>query len=125
MKVLIIEDDKFITKAMKYKFEEKKFTVKTCRTAEDGLETLNSWLPDAIVLDILLPGIDGYEFLRRVKADSQLKDIPVIVASNLPKDEEADIGALEYIVKSDLDLDTLVKKTIRNIPNHGRTQLRH
>lgn len=121
MKTLIIEDDKFISKAMKYKFEEAGFTVKTTKTAEEGLEVLKSWLPDAIILDILLPGIDGYEFLRRVKADAKLKNIPVIVASNLPEDEEADIGALEYIVKSDLDLDVLVKKTLKNVD--GRTNL--
>lgn len=114
-KVLIIEDDKFISKAMKYKFEEAKFAVKTTRTAEDGLKLLEKWIPDAIVLDILLPGIDGYEFLRTVKADNKLKDIPVIVASNLPEDEEVDIGAIEYIVKSDLDLDALVKKTLKNV----------
>lgn len=121
MKVLIIEDDKFITKAMKYKFEEAGFSVKAFRTAEEGLGALKSFKPNVIVLDILLPGIDGYEFLRRVKADPKLKDIPVIVASNLPEDEEADIGALEYIVKSDLDLDALVKKTLRNV--NGRANL--
>jgi len=113
-KVLIIEDDKFISKAMKYKFEEAKFAVKTTRTAEDGLELLKKWIPSAIVLDILLPGIDGYEFLRKVKDDPKLKDIPVIVASNLPEDEEGTAGATDYIVKSDLDLDALVKKTIKN-----------
>lgn len=113
-KVLIVEDDKFISKAMKYKFEEAKFIVKLTRTAEEGLEILKKWIPDVIVLDILLPGIDGYEFLRKVKSDEKLKDIPVIVASNLPEDEEGTAGAIDYIVKSDLDLDELVKKTIKN-----------
>ena len=114
-KVLIVEDDKFISKAMVYKFEEFKFKVKAVRTAEDGLELLKSWVPDVIILDILLPGIDGYEFLRKVKADENFKLIPVIVASNLPNDEEMHIGAIEYIVKSDLDLNELVKKALKNI----------
>lgn len=116
-KILVIEDDKFISKAMKYKFEEKNFAVKAVRTAEDGLLLLEEgkWKPDAIVLDILLPGIDGYEFLRRVKYDEKLKNIPIIVASNLPEDEEGTAGATDYIVKSDLDLDELVKKTLRNV----------
>lgn len=114
-KVLIIEDDKFISKAMKYKFEEAKFSVKVTRTAEEGLKILEKWVPNAIVLDILLPGIDGYEFLRKAKDDPKLKDIPVIVASNLPEDEEGTAGATDYIVKSDLDLDVLVSKTLRNV----------
>lgn len=114
-KVLIVEDDKFINKAMKYKFEESGFSVKAVRTAEEGLITLNDWLPDAILLDIILPGINGYEFLRKVKMDEKLKDIPVIVASNLPESEDGTQGANEYIVKSDLDLYELVKKTIKNI----------
>ncbi len=116
-KVLIIEDDKFIGKAMKYKFEEKKFKVDAVRTAEEGLELLKTEkkLPDVIVLDILLPGIDGYEFLRRVKSDERLGKIPVIVASNLPEDEQGTAGTTDYIVKSDLDLDELVAKTLRNV----------
>ena len=123
MRVLIIEDDKFIAKAMKYKFEEKNFRVKTTRTAEEGLALLQEWRPDAIVLDILLPGIDGYEFLRRVKDNPQLKNIPIIIASNLPEDEAGTAGATDYIVKSDLDLDELVKKTLRNV--NGRTIIHH
>lgn len=114
-RVLIIEDDKFINKAMKYKFEESGFKVKSVRTAEEGLVILKEWTPDAIMLDILLPGINGYEFLRKVKLDEKLKDIPVIVASNLPESEDGTRGATDYIVKSDLDLDELVKKTIKNI----------
>ncbi|WKZ25583.1 MAG: response regulator [bacterium] len=114
-RVLIIEDDKFINKAMKYKFEESNFLVKTVRTAEEGLVILNEWLPDVIILDILLPGIDGYEFLRRVKDDNKLANIPVIVASNLTESEDGTRGATDYIVKSDLDLDQLVKRAIKNI----------
>lgn len=113
-KVLIVEDDKFIVKAMTIKFKNSGFLVKSTYTAEEGLITLKSFLPDVIILDIILPGINGYEFLKKVKNDSKLKNIPVIVASNLPEDEEGTAGATDYIVKSDLDLDELVKKAIRN-----------
>lgn len=114
-KILIVEDDKFILKAIAYKFEEAGFVVKATRTAEEGLEILEKWLPDAIILDILLPGIDGYAFLRTVKANLKWKDIPVIIASNLSQDDEVDIGVVEYIVKSDLSLDSLVKKALKHI----------
>lgn len=116
-KVLIIEDDKFVSKVMKYKFEEKKFEVNAVGTAEEGLQILakGKFIPDAIILDILLPGIDGYEFLKKIKGDSKLNKIPVIVASNIPEGEKPTHGTAEYIIKSDLDLDDLVKKTLRNI----------
>lgn len=113
-KVLIVEDDKFIVKAMTIKFKDSGFIVKSTYTAEEGLIFLKSFLPDVIILDIILPGINGYEFLKKVKDDSKFKDIPVIVASNLPESESDTKGATDYIVKSDLDLDELVKKTIKN-----------
>jgi len=114
-KVLIVEDDKYIVKAMTMKFKDSRFIVKSTYTAEEGLIILKSFLPDVIILDIILPGIDGYEFLKKVKSNDKLKDIPVIVASNLNQNENKTTGAIEYIVKSDLDLDELVKKTIKNI----------
>ncbi|MBI5044641.1 MAG: response regulator [Candidatus Levybacteria bacterium] len=113
-KVLIVEDDKFILKAIRYKFEEAKFNVKTSQTAEGGLTLLEKWTPNAIILDILLPGIDGYAFLRTVRNHPKWSTIPVIVASNInePPDIEPgeNTGYKEYIVKSDLDLNSLVEK---------------
>ena len=114
-KVLIVEDDKFIVKAMALKFKSADFIVKSTYTAEEALVVLKSFIPDVIILDIVLPGINGYEFLKKVKVDEKLKDIPVIVASNLPESEDGTRGANEYIVKSDLDLDQLVKRAIKNI----------
>lgn len=110
LKILVVEDDKFILKAMKYKFDEAGFDSKTSTTAEAGLETLKSWVPDAIVLDILLPGMDGYGFLREIKNNPKLKNIPVIISSNLDEQIGADPRANDYIVKSDLDLDELVNR---------------
>ncbi len=107
---MIIEDDKFILKAMDYKFIESGFEVKVAMSAEEGLLILKKWQPDAIVLDILLPGIDGYAFLRTVKADAKLKSIPVIISSNLDEEVGHHPLASQYIVKSDLDLDELVKR---------------
>ena|SRR3990167_6036868 len=113
-KVLIIEDDKFIVKAMKYKFEDAKFQVKTFSSVEAGLKLLAQWTPDVIILDILLPGTDGFAFLRETRHNPKLKNIPIIVASNLPEDTDIEpgenTGYTEYIVKSDLDLEELVKK---------------
>jgi len=109
-KILVVEDDKFILKAMRYKFEEAGFDVTTCTSAEKGLEALKAITPTAIVLDILLPGMDGYAFLRHIKNHPQQKLIPVIISSNLDEQVGSDPRAVEYIVKSDLDLDELVNR---------------
>lgn len=110
LRVLVVEDDKFILKAIRYKFEEANFEVKTTLTAEEGLEILKDWTPDMIVLDVLLPGIDGYAFLREVKNNLKWCKIPVVISSNLDEQIGADPRANAYIVKSDLDLDELVLK---------------
>lgn len=107
-KILIIEDDKFILKAMTYKFDESGFKVTAFRSAEEGLAHLTKDIPDLIILDILLPGIDGYAFLRTIKDNDLWKKIPVIIASNLTEDDEFNTEASEYIVKSDMDLEELV-----------------
>ena len=107
---MIVEDDKFILKAMDYKFTEACFKVRVAMSGEEGLQILKTWFPEVIVLDILLPGIDGYAFLRTIKADPKLKNIPVIISSNLDEDVGFHPMASQYIVKSDLDLDELVKK---------------
>ena len=119
-KILIVEDDKFVAKAMALKFQEEGFIVKAFDRAEDGLNILKTWIPDVIILDILLPGIDGYAFLRTIKNDSQLKNIPVIISSNLDEQIGADESANEYIVKSDLDLDDLVKRIRHQINKPAR-----
>jgi twitching motility two-component system response regulator PilH len=108
--VLIVEDDRYILKAMAYKSTESGFETKTTTNAENALKLLEDWQPSVIVLDILLPGIDGYAFLRIVKNNPKWKDIPIIIASNLSEEEDYKIGASEYIVKSDLDLDDLVTR---------------
>lgn len=114
-KVLIVEDDKFIVKAMTLKFKSSGFMVKSVYTAEEGLTLLKNFVPDVIILDIVLPGINGYEFFKKVKANSKLKNIPIIIASNLTQNEEDTKGATDYIIKSELDLDELVRIANKNI----------
>ncbi len=114
-KVLIVEDDQFVLKVMVLKFTESGFTVKQSVTAEGALTILKRWLPDAIILDILLPGIDGYAFLKIIRTDTRLKNIPVIISSNLDEDKDSDIKVSEYVVKSNLDLDDLVKKVRKHL----------
>lgn len=115
LKILIVEDDKYIQKAMNIKFTSSGFKVKLAASAEAGIKMLKNWLPDVIILDILLPGIDGYAFIRSIRVNNLWKKIPIIISSNLEEDKNKKIDVEEYIVKSDLDLDKLVAKVRSHI----------
>ncbi len=101
--VLVIEDDKNIAKLLSYNFEKAGFNCNISLSGEDGFNFLNSYPVDLVILDIMLPGVDGFEVCRRIKASDKLKRIPVIMLT--AKGEEVDrvvgleLGADDYIVK--------------------------
>lgn len=114
MKVLIVEDEELLAKVLKEKFEKESFDVVV---ASDGAEVLplaekNS--PDLILLDLILPKKSGFEVLAELKADPELKIIPVIVLSNLGQDEEIksalNLGAADYLVKTEHPINEVVEK---------------
>lgn len=102
-KILVVEDDKNISKLIRYNFEKEGFDCITSFNGEDALKTLDKSPVDLILLDIMLPGIDGLEVCRKVKQDKKLADIPVIMLT--AKGEEVDrvvgfeLGADDYVVK--------------------------
>lgn len=113
-KVLVVEDDRFLTSAYKAKLVRSGFEVRIASDGEEALEELKSFLPDIILLDLVMPRKDGFTTLAEIKSQEQLKSIPVIVASNLGQKEDLDralsLGANDYIIKSDLSMDSLVAK---------------
>lgn len=113
-KILVIEDDGFLIKAMQSKLTKAGFEVQIAMDGEEGLTLAKIFKPDLIILDLVMPQKDGFEFLEEFKKDPQGKNTPVIIASNLGQKEDIDkgmsLGAVDYIVKSDLSLDDLVNK---------------
>lgn len=101
--VLVIEDEQFLCELMIKKLENSGFVVRGVFDGEAGLRAVSERRPDLILLDVLLPGIDGFEVLRRLKG-GEFKDIPVVVFSNLSeaKDIERAMknGASFYIIKA-------------------------
>lgn len=118
-KILIIEDDSFIAKAYQIKLERLGYEVWLASDGKEGLEILEQRLPDLILLDLVMPKMDGFAFLEKIKADPKLKQIPVIVSSNLGQSEDMtrakSLGANDYIVKTNMSLAELVKKVERFI----------
>lgn len=113
--ILLVEDDKFLSRLISTKLEKEGFKVTAEIDGESGLEALNTFKPDIILLDILLPGIDGFGVLKKIKAEkSGAKSIPVILLSNLGEDEYVarglGLGAVDYMIKSNFTTDEIVKK---------------
>lgn len=104
--ILLVEDDPFLIDIYTTRLKEAGFAVVV---ALDGPEALNKIKkekpkPDLVLLDIVLPQIDGWEILREIKSDQNLKDLPVIILSNLGQREEVEkgvtLGASRYLIKA-------------------------
>lgn len=112
-KILIVEDDSLLAKVMSTTFLAENFEV---ATVENGLEVLDAakkFLPDIIMLDLIIPGIDGFAVLKQLKEDDVTKDIPVAIMSNLGsvgdvKSTKA-LGADEYFIKANTEIEKIVK----------------
>ena len=103
IRILAVEDDKNISKLIKYNLEKEGFSCISAYTGEEALETLRKVRADLVVLDIMLPGIDGLEVCRRIRQEKELAGVAVIMLT--AKGEEVDrivgfeLGADDYMVK--------------------------
>jgi DNA-binding response OmpR family regulator len=113
-KILVVEDDKSMADAFNRKLTKAQFEVKLTYDGEEACDVLTSYTPDLILLDLMMPRKNGYQVLECLKNDQRLKDIPVIVATNLGQKEDLDkalaLGADDCVVKTDLSMKELVKK---------------
>ncbi len=115
-RILVVEDDQFLRDLLKTKLEKENFDVNTAIDGPGGLEKIVSVLPDVMLLDIILPGIDGFEVLKRIRthSDPKVAKTPIILLSNLG--QEADIekgkalGANNYLIKSNFTIDEIIEK---------------
>ena len=103
-KILIVEDDKFLRDLIVQKLKKEGFAIFEAVDGEEGLKITKEKHPDIILLDLILPGLDGFEVLRRIKSDAPIAQIPVIVLSNLGQKEDMDRamsgGAEDFMIKA-------------------------
>ena len=103
-KLLIIEDDKFLRDLIAQKLVREGFKVTPAAGGEEGLKAARENRPDLILLDLVLPGMDGFEILEQLKKDPQLSSIPVLILSNLSQKEDIDralaLGAIDFMIKA-------------------------
>jgi CheY-like chemotaxis protein len=121
--ILLAEDDRILRKAGEATLKKKGYTVIAAVDGEDALAKAREHKPDLILLDVIMPKLQGFEVLASLKQDSSTRDIPVIMLSNLQEESDirkaADAGALGYLVKSNVQLDTLTAK-VAEILNRPR-----
>jgi DNA-binding response OmpR family regulator len=112
--ILIIEDDSFLKNLESSKFTHEGFAVATAVTGAEVDAALAAQIPDVILLDLMLPDVDGFELLKKFKADEKVKAVPVIVFSNLSDEIEMkrvmDAGAAAFMVKSNFTLSDVIEK---------------
>lgn len=109
--ILIAEDDEILLRALYLLFHKGEYTIASASDGEIALKMTERLKPNLVLLDLLMPKMNGFDYLRGIKANPQLKNIPVIVLSNLGDKEDIDkakaLGAEDYFIKSDTDLSAL------------------
>jgi len=119
-KILLVEDDSMISSMYKTKFEADGFEVFIADNGVIGLELAKKEKPDIIMLDIILPQLDGFSVLEQIKKDENIKNTPVIMLTNLGTEEDKKkgetMGALDYLVKASLtpgQVSEKIKQTLK------------
>jgi DNA-binding response OmpR family regulator len=113
-RVLVIEDDVFLQNLEVSNLEKNGFEVILASNGEEAVKKIHEPNIDIILLDIILPDFDGFEILKKIKEDKIIKNIPVIIFSNLSDEKDIEkgkeLGATEFLVKSNFTLGELIQK---------------
>jgi DNA-binding response OmpR family regulator len=121
-KVMIVDDEQAIAEGLKAFFELDGFEVRTVSGGGAAQGAARDWLPDVIILDIMMPGLNGWQVLKALKEDAATKSIPVVMSSVMEKEEDVNrsisLGAAEYVVKT-IDPEKIVEK-IKTLLSRGK-----
>jgi len=113
-KISVIEDDKFLRELIVQKLSNEGYDIIEAVDGEKGVESVKKEKPDLILLDLILPGIDGFEVLARIKSDPALSEIPIIILSNLGQKEDIErglkMGAVDYLIKAHFTPEEIINK---------------
>jgi two-component system, OmpR family, alkaline phosphatase synthesis response regulator PhoP len=113
-KILIVEDDPLIVKIYTTRLTADGYTVISAENGADGINLAETDYPDLVVLDVMMPKMDGFEVLERLRKNEKFKTTPILLYSNLAQEEEIAralaLGATEFIVKANLSPLEMVAK---------------
>jgi len=118
-KILLVEDENVVINILKKKFVEEGYDISMARNGIEGLEKMREIKPDLILLDIVMPKMNGFEVMEEMQKDSELKKIPVIVISNSGQPVELDkaikLGAKDWFIKTEFDPREIIDKVLKLI----------
>ena len=118
-KILVIDDDQFFAKTLEAALPKEKYELIAAEDGEAGLEKLKSEKPDLVILDLMMPKLDGTAFLKKLQESTDLPKVPILVSSNLSSvkkiSDVMSMGAVGYVIKSDESLQSIVQDIERVI----------
>ncbi len=124
IRLLLVEDDQFLRDLMHTKLSRENFDVTVAVDGNQGLQHIQAQRPDIVLLDVILPGIDGFRVLEMVRKDHDpaIAKTPIILLSNLGQDSDVakgkELGATDYLIKSNLTIDEIIAK-VRTVLGKG------
>lgn len=113
-KILIVEDEEMLLRVLSEQFDKAGFDVQTASDGEEALKSLGKSMPDLVLLDIILPKMNGFDVLKAIKENPNTKDTPVIMISNLGQDTDIKqaikLGAVDYFIKAQHPIFEIIEK---------------
>jgi DNA-binding response OmpR family regulator len=113
-KIIVADDEQFITTAYTDGLQRAGFEVIAAHNGEEAYDLISKEKPDLVLLDLIMPKLNGFEVLKKVKSESELQNIPIVILSNLSQEtdevEAKKMGATDFIVKSDISLQDLITR---------------
>lgn len=120
-KIVLVEDDELFVKMYQKKFQKEGFELLTALDGEEGLKLIQQTKPELVILDLMMPKMGGVELLRKIRTDQDLKDLPVVVMTNLNSSsaevkEAIGLGVKETVLKTDVTPAEIVEVAKKYLP---------
>jgi DNA-binding response OmpR family regulator len=113
-KILVVEDEEILLTALREELNQAGYETEGAVDGEDGLEKVKSFQPDLVLLDLVMPKMDGMQVLKKLKEDESTRDLSVVILTNLSDyeriSEALSLGAKDYLVKANYSLADLLEK---------------
>ncbi len=118
-KVLIIEDEQILLTLLVRKLKEEGYEAMGAYDGEEGMKKVREFMPDLVLLDIVMPRKDGFTVMEEMQADEKLKNIPVVIISNSGQEVELDkareLGVKDWLIKTEFDPKEVIEKVKKQI----------